>query len=365
VRAALDPDRSQVLDEAGEPGGRGLVTPPSNQTRWRSRARRCRHRSAWPGARRGRRARRRRSRPRSRGSSRTGVHADGLLLDAQQLLDRSLGLLVGALADVAEADSSVAVDEVEDRPVPVVERPPHGEVVVDGDRVADAGRAREDPGHSPGLRGQRRQRRAAPRAGSAPPPRRGRPSRWPPSPGSRPPRTARPRSRRSGSYHARTAEAAHLDESHEEPAHRLRREEVGPSLGRAEAGEVDGEQPEPPGELFPNRGEGVAALGPRAGEDDRASAGPSVSARRTRTPSTVRAAMRMDAGPDADIACCQSRGQGATTAPAAAREYRGPLWLTPGRVPFGHGCRARADSRRRRRGSRRDCSGSPRADAGQ
>jgi hypothetical protein len=43
-----------------------------------------------------------------------------------------------------EADGAVAVDEVDGRPVVVVERPPDGELVVDDDRVADvelAGRA--------------------------------------------------------------------------------------------------------------------------------------------------------------------------------------------------------------------------------
>ena len=60
------------------------------------------------------------------------------LVDAQQLLDRPLGLLVGALAEMLEADAPVAVDQVERRPVVVVERPPDRELVVDHDRVADA-----------------------------------------------------------------------------------------------------------------------------------------------------------------------------------------------------------------------------------
>ena len=66
-----------------------------------------------------------------------GVDADGRLVEAQQLLDRSLGLLVGALAEVPEADAPDAIDEVDGRPVVVVERPPDGEVVVDDDRVVD------------------------------------------------------------------------------------------------------------------------------------------------------------------------------------------------------------------------------------
>ena len=63
---------------------------------------------------------------------------DELLVDAQQLLDRPLGLLVGALAEVVEPDPPVAVDEVDRRPVVVLERPPDREVVVDDDGVADA-----------------------------------------------------------------------------------------------------------------------------------------------------------------------------------------------------------------------------------
>ena len=67
-----------------------------------------------------------------------GVDADGLLVDAQQPLDRPLGLLVGPFAEVVEADLPVAIDEVDGRPVVVVERAPDGEVVVDDDRVVDA-----------------------------------------------------------------------------------------------------------------------------------------------------------------------------------------------------------------------------------
>jgi hypothetical protein len=39
---------------------------------------------------------------------------------------------------VLEPDTPVAIDEVDGRPVVVLERPPDGEVVVDHDRVADA-----------------------------------------------------------------------------------------------------------------------------------------------------------------------------------------------------------------------------------
>ena len=67
-----------------------------------------------------------------------GVDADGVLVDAQVLLDRSLGLLVVALAKVVKADSAVTIGEVEGRPIPVRQRLPDGEVVVDDDRVVDA-----------------------------------------------------------------------------------------------------------------------------------------------------------------------------------------------------------------------------------
>src|SRR5262249_47033996 len=49
---------------------------------------------------------------------------DELALDAEQLLDRSLRLLVAAFTEVVVADDAFAVDEVERRPVMVVERAP-------------------------------------------------------------------------------------------------------------------------------------------------------------------------------------------------------------------------------------------------
>jgi hypothetical protein len=67
-----------------------------------------------------------------------GVDSDGRLADAQQPLDRSLGLLIGALAEMVEADPAIAIDEVDGRPVSVLERPPDRELVVDDDRVGDA-----------------------------------------------------------------------------------------------------------------------------------------------------------------------------------------------------------------------------------
>ena len=73
-----------------------------------------------------------------------GVDPDELLVHAQELLDGPLGLLVGLLAEVMEPHAPVAVEEIDGRPVVVVERPPDREVVVDHHRVADvelAGRA--------------------------------------------------------------------------------------------------------------------------------------------------------------------------------------------------------------------------------
>src|SRR3954470_17045397 len=66
------------------------------------------------------------------------VDVGGLLVEAQQRLEHALGLLVRALAEVLEARPPVAVDDVHRRPVPVVERAPDREVVVDDDRVTDA-----------------------------------------------------------------------------------------------------------------------------------------------------------------------------------------------------------------------------------
>ena len=62
---------------------------------------------------------------------------DELALDAEQPLDDALGLLVASLAEVLVADDAVRVDEVERRPVVVVERAPDRVVVVDRDRVVD------------------------------------------------------------------------------------------------------------------------------------------------------------------------------------------------------------------------------------
>jgi hypothetical protein len=71
-----------------------------------------------------------------------GLHADPfdgdeLALDAEQLLDDTLGLLIATLAKVLVDDDAVGVDEVQRRPVMVVEGAPDGVVVVDRDRVVD------------------------------------------------------------------------------------------------------------------------------------------------------------------------------------------------------------------------------------
>jgi hypothetical protein len=66
------------------------------------------------------------------------VNADRGLVDAEERLNRSLRLLVAALAEMAVADPAVAVDEVDGGPVPVRQRLPDGEVVVEDDRVVDA-----------------------------------------------------------------------------------------------------------------------------------------------------------------------------------------------------------------------------------
>jgi hypothetical protein len=59
--------------------------------------------------------------------------ADELALGAEQPLDGALGLLVVSFADVAVTDDAVGVDEVQRRPVVVVEGAPNCVVVVDRD----------------------------------------------------------------------------------------------------------------------------------------------------------------------------------------------------------------------------------------
>ena len=62
---------------------------------------------------------------------------DEFALDAEQPLDDALGLLVASFAEVLVADDALLVDEVERRPVVVVERAPDRVVVVDRDRIVD------------------------------------------------------------------------------------------------------------------------------------------------------------------------------------------------------------------------------------
>jgi hypothetical protein len=63
--------------------------------------------------------------------------ADELAHDDKQLLDGAPGLLVASFADVAVGDDAVRVDDVERRPVVVVEGGPDCVVVVDRGRVVD------------------------------------------------------------------------------------------------------------------------------------------------------------------------------------------------------------------------------------
>ncbi len=62
---------------------------------------------------------------------------DAVDVDLEELLDRLLDLRVRLLAEVVEPDAACAVDEVERRPVAVVERSPDRELVVDDDGVVD------------------------------------------------------------------------------------------------------------------------------------------------------------------------------------------------------------------------------------
>ena len=73
----------------------------------------------------------------------TGVDRDQVAADAgraglrEQLLDHPFRGFVLALAESVVAKMAVDVDEVEGRPIVVVESPPDREVVVDHDRVLD------------------------------------------------------------------------------------------------------------------------------------------------------------------------------------------------------------------------------------
>ena len=79
-----------------------------------------------------------------------GLHAepfdgDELALDAEQTLDDALGLLVASFAEVLVADDALRVDEVQRRPVVVVEGAPDRVVVVGSDRVVDRSLLRRHP----------------------------------------------------------------------------------------------------------------------------------------------------------------------------------------------------------------------------
>ena len=62
---------------------------------------------------------------------------DEFALHAEQPLDDVLRLLVASFAELVVADDALVVDEIERRPVVVVERAPDVVVVVDRDRVVD------------------------------------------------------------------------------------------------------------------------------------------------------------------------------------------------------------------------------------
>src|SRR6185295_2370707 len=62
---------------------------------------------------------------------------DELALDAEQLLDRELGLVVGALAEVELVEAPGLVEEVARRPALVVVQRPQQAVAVDADGVLD------------------------------------------------------------------------------------------------------------------------------------------------------------------------------------------------------------------------------------
>jgi hypothetical protein len=65
---------------------------------------------------------------------------DVVALDAEQLLDDVLRLLVASFAEVVVANDAFLVDEVERRPVVVVEAAPDGVVVVEHNRIVDGAR---------------------------------------------------------------------------------------------------------------------------------------------------------------------------------------------------------------------------------
>src|SRR2546425_3889764 len=55
----------------------------------------------------------------------------------QQLLNNQFGLFVFALTELMLSDMSLCIDEIEGRPVPVIESTPYPVITVDRDRVMD------------------------------------------------------------------------------------------------------------------------------------------------------------------------------------------------------------------------------------
>src|SRR5690349_1911719 len=56
----------------------------------------------------------------------------------EQILNRPFGLLVVTLAKVVIANASSRIDEIQRRPILIIERAPYGVVVVDSDWVLDS-----------------------------------------------------------------------------------------------------------------------------------------------------------------------------------------------------------------------------------
>ena len=69
-----------------------------------------------------------------RGQSMTDVFVSGFF---EQLPDDPLGLFVAAFAELMMPDAPLRIDDVERRPIVIVERPPHRKIIVDGDGIID------------------------------------------------------------------------------------------------------------------------------------------------------------------------------------------------------------------------------------
>src|SRR5262245_33491653 len=68
------------------------------------------------------------------------LDGDRLSIDAEKLLDQALRFLVAPFTEILVADDAFPVDEIQRRPVVVVEGAPDAVVVVDRDRISDASR---------------------------------------------------------------------------------------------------------------------------------------------------------------------------------------------------------------------------------